>query len=149
MSSHQIQLSDKTGKNKLFTPKELISVQVDSRSYLKLYPKRHHEWHEVESNLAFNINIATLTNSSLKKDAIIQALAEQMGTTTQINVHIQQFNAIASEQVFQPDRLELLSYHDKMGKVLDSAMTFVAGEETLKPTHLRPQGIQFAKDSKR
>ncbi len=128
-----------------FTPRDLVSTQVDSRTYLKLYPKRTHLWTELESNLAFHINSSALENSSLKKNAIINSLAEQMGTTTQVNIHLQQYETIAKNQLFNPAFLTVLSYHNRKGAVIEDAQHFHNGEEVLLPAHERPQGIYFIK----
>ena len=143
--SDQFRIPQNNRKHDLFTPKDLISTQVDGRNYLKLYPKRNHSWNELESNLAFHINCSTLQNSSLKKNVIINSLADQMGTTTQVNVHLQQYDKIAQTQLFNPAFLSILSYHNRKGAVIEDAQEFQNGMEVLLPPHERPQGIYFVK----
>ena len=114
---------------------------------MKLYPKRNigDTWSELKNNLAFNINASTLENSTLKKNVIIEALAEQMGTSTHLHINLQQYKSLGTAQCFDPARLRVLSYHNKQGAVLDTATHFVAGVETLQNLANRPQGIHFVK----
>ena len=96
-----------SSKKQLFTPRDLISMPVEGKSFLKLYPKRNigDPWSELENNLAFNINCSTLQNSNLKKNVIIETLAEQMGTSTQVHSYLQQYNSLGTYQLFNPENL--------------------------------------------
>ena len=138
-----------SSKKQLFTPRDLVSTPVEGKSFLKLYPKRNigDPWSELENNLAFNVNCSTLQNSNLKKNVIIETLAEQMGTSTQVHIYLQQYETLGKKQFFDPDYLKILSYHNKQGAVIDDATHYVSGIETLKPIATRPQGIHFAKFS--
>ena len=143
MMSNQLLAS----KKQLFTPRDLVSTPVEGKSFLKLYPKRNigDPWSELENNLAFNVNCSTLQNSNLKKNVIIETLAEQMGTSTQVHIYLQQYESLGKNQFFNPENLKVLSYHNKQGAVIDDATHYVAGVETLKPIDIRPQGIHFVK----
>ena len=135
-------------KNKLFTPRDLVTTSVEGRTSLKLYPKRKigdKPWSEIEHNLALNINSSILQNSGLKKNVIIEALAEQMGTLSQVHIYLQQYERLGKEQFFRPDLLRVDSYHTKTGAVLDNVTHFPGGVETLLPREARPQGIHFVK----
>ena len=80
-------------RNKLFTPRDLVTTSVEGQTSLKLWPKRKigdKQWSEIEHNLAFNINSSILQNSGLKKNVSIEALAEQMGTLSQVHIYLQQ-----------------------------------------------------------
>lgn len=114
-------------KYKLFTPRDLVTTPIDGRSNLKLYPKRKigdEPWSEIEQNLAFNVNSSILQNSGLKKNVIIEALAEQMGTLSQVHIYLQQYERIGKEQFFRPDLLRVVSYHTKTGKFSIMSLTF-------------------------
>jgi hypothetical protein len=141
--SNQLLASKKT----LFTPRDLVSTPVEGKSFLKLYPKRNigDPWSELENNLAFNVNCSTLQNSNLKKNVIIETLAEQMGTSTQVHIYLQQYESLGKNQFFNPENLKVLSYHNKQGAVIDDATHYVEGIEILKPVDTRPQGIHFVK----
>jgi hypothetical protein len=136
-----------SSKKQLFTPRDLVSTPVEGKSFLKLYPKRNigDPWSELENNLAFNVNCSTLQNSNLKKNVIIETLAEQMGTSTQVHIYLQQYDSLGTRQFFNPENLHVLSYHSKEGAVINDATHYVSGVETLKPTAIRPQGIHFVK----
>jgi hypothetical protein len=136
-----------SSEKQLFTPRDLVSTPVEGKSFLKLYPKRNigDPWSELENNLAFNVNCSTLQNSNLKKNVIIETLAEQMGTSTQVHIYLQQYDSLGKNQFFDPGNLSILSYHNKKGAVIDDATHYVGGTETLKPINERPQGIHFVK----
>jgi hypothetical protein len=134
-------------KNELFTPRDLVTTPVEGKSFLRLYPKRTigDVWSELETNLAFNVNCSTLQNSNLKKNVIIETLAEQMGTSTQMHIYLQRYDSLGKNQFYNPANLKVLSYHNKKGAVIEEAIRYVAGIETLKTQALRPQGIHFVK----
>jgi hypothetical protein len=134
-------------KNELFTPRDLVTTPVEGKSFLRLYPKRNigDVWSELELNLAFNVNCSTLQNSNLKKNVIIETLAEQMGTSTQMHIYFQRYDSLGKNQFYNPRNLKILSYHNKKGAVIEEAMRYVAGVETLQDLALRPQGIHFVK----
>ena len=93
-----------SSKKQLFTPRDLVSTPVEGKSFLKLYPKRNigDPWSELENNLAFNVNCSTLQNSNLKKNVIIETLAEQMGTSTQVHISLQQYDSLGTKQFLTP-----------------------------------------------
>jgi hypothetical protein len=134
-------------KHKLFTPRDLVTTPVEGKSFLRLYPKRTigDVWSELETNLAFNVNCSTLQNSNLKKNVIIETLAEQMGTSTQMHIYLQRYDALGKLQFYDPSKLKVLSYHNKKGTVIEDAIHYVGGVETLKHQTIRPQGIHFVK----
>jgi hypothetical protein len=134
-------------KNELFTPRDLVTTPVEGKSFLRLYPKRNlgDVWSELETNLAFNVNCSTLQNSNLKKNVIIETLAEQMGTSTQMHIYLQRYDSLGKNQFYDPANLKVLSYHNKKGAVIEEAMRYVGGVETLQDLALRPQGIHFVK----
>jgi hypothetical protein len=136
-----------SSKNELFTPRDLVTTPVEGKSFLRLYPKRNigDIWSELETNLAFNVNCSTLQNSNLKKNVIIETLAEQMGTSTQMHIYLQRYDSLGKFQFYDPTKLKVLSYHNKKGAVIEEAMRYVAGVETLQDLALRPQGIHFVK----
>ena len=136
-----------SSKKQLFTPRDLVSTPVEGKSFLKLYPKRNigDPWSELENNLAFNVNCSTLQNSNLKKNVIIETLAEQMGTSTQVHIYLQQYDSLGTRQFFNPENLHILSYHNKEGTVINDATHYISGVETLKATSVRPLGLHFVK----
>ena len=131
--------------NEHFTPKDLVSVPINGKLFLHLYPKRDHSWSELENNLAFNINSTALQNSSLKKNIIINALAEQMDTSPQVTITLKKFEDLAHNQYYDPNFLSVVSYHSKKGTVLENATIFKRGKEVLQEPILRPNGIHFVK----
>lgn len=134
-------------KHELFTPRDLVTTPVEGKSFLRLYPKRTigDIWSELETNLAFNVNCSTLQNSNLKKNVIIETLAEQMGTSTQMHIYLQRYDSLGKLQFYDPSKLKVLSYHTKKGSVIEEATHYVGGAETLKDQTIRPQGIHFVK----
>ena len=70
-------------------------------------------------------------------------LADQFGATTQIQVQYQSFLSVAKAQIHDPAFLSVMSYHDKDGKVVSSAVNATTG--SLLPINSRPDGLFFAK----
>ena len=56
--------------------------------HLRLYPKCtiREMWFNIETRLALNVNKMTLNNSGISNNLIIDDLADQFGTTTQVKV---------------------------------------------------------------
>ena len=98
---------------------------------------------DVEIYLALNVNKTTLKNADISENLIIDTLADQFGATTQIQVQYQSFSSMAKSQIHDPSFLEVMSYHDKNGKVVSDAVILTTG--LLKPINSRPEGLYFAK----
>ena len=125
-----------------FTPKKLVITDVGKKQ-LRLYPKRAigENWPDVETNLALNVNKTTLLTSDVSKTLVIDTLADHFGATTQVQIHLQTFLAIAHSQTQDPSNLTVISYHANDGTEVSDAV--VSG--SLKSIATRPDGLCFAK----
>jgi hypothetical protein len=64
-----------------------------------------------------------------------------MGTSTQMHIYFQRYDSLGKNQFYNPRNLKILSYHNKKGTVIEEAMRYIAGVETLQDLALHPQDL--------
>ena len=95
-----------------FTPKFFVNYELGMKQ-LRIHPKHTigDNWPDIDTNLALNINKTSLIMDKISSTLVVDTLASNFGTATQVHIHFQTFISVAKSQIHNPDNLKVNSYH--------------------------------------